>query len=69
MCGQSAVLVVTGSVEGTSTHVARRRLELRCQLAVGHSGAHYDPDHGERWDGTSIHPQTLLRHEDDTSDP
>jgi hypothetical protein len=64
-CGQRAVLVVTRAIEGTSTNVARRRVQLRCRLSEGHAGPHHDTEHDEHWEGRSGHPQTLLQHEDD----
>jgi hypothetical protein len=63
-CGERAILIITGEVEGTSTHVARRRTELRCKLPLGHVGAHHDPEHaGEHWDAAAGQVTTLLRHE------
>jgi hypothetical protein len=64
-CGQRAVLVVTRGVEGTSTAVARRRIELTCRLAPRHSGEHHDAVHGERWQAVPGQKTTLLRHEED----
>jgi hypothetical protein len=65
-CGERAILIITGEVEGTSTHVARRRTELRCGLPRGHMGAHRDPKHaGEHWDAVAGQVATLLRHEPD----
>ena len=64
-CGRRAVLVVTRVVEGTSTSVARRRVELTCQLESGHAGQHHDQQHGEKWDDRSSQVPTLLRHEED----
>ncbi len=64
-CGQRAVLMVTRVVEGTSTSVARRRVELTCGLASGHLGEHQDPAHGEHWAGKPGQTPTLLRHEED----
>lgn len=63
-CGERAILIVTGDFVGTSTHVARRRVELRCRLPGGHAGAHEDPEHGhERWDASTGQVPTILRHE------
>ena len=66
-CGRRAVLVVTRVVEGTSTSVARRRVELTCELERGHLGEHQDKTHGEKWGDRSSQIPTLLRHEDDES--
>jgi hypothetical protein len=64
-CGQTAVLIVTRRIEGTSTNVARRRVELVCGLSAGHAGPHHDAVNDERWDSEHGRRQTLLRHEDD----
>jgi hypothetical protein len=64
-CGQRAVLVITRTVDGTSTSVARSRVELSCQLPSGHTGAHVDTAHAERWEAKPGHMPTLLRHEDE----
>jgi hypothetical protein len=63
-CEERAILIITGDVEGTSTHVARRRVELRCRLPRGHVGAHHDPENdSERWDAVAGQVATLLRHD------
>lgn len=65
-CGQRAVLIVTRRIEGTSTNVARRRVELVCGLSAGHPGPHHDGVNDERWEAAPQgRRQTLLRHEDD----
>jgi hypothetical protein len=64
LCGHQAVLVITRTVEGTSTTVARSRTVLTCGLPQGHTGAHHDTKEDERWDGTPGARTTLLRHED-----
>lgn len=61
-CGERAILIVTGEVAGTSTHIARRRVELRCSLERGHPGAHRDASE-ETWDAAAGEVATLLRHE------
>lgn len=62
-CGQRAVLVVTREVEGTSTNVASRRVELACTEESGHPGMHRDADHGEAWEDAPGKVPTLLRQE------
>jgi hypothetical protein len=63
-CGERASLIITGDVDGTSTHLARERLELRCALPQGHPGSHHDPEKApERWDASPGQFATLLRHE------
>jgi hypothetical protein len=64
-CGHQALLVVTQNVEGTTTSVARKRVELRCSLPNKHDGPHHDESHGERWEGKRDQKQTILRHEDE----
>jgi hypothetical protein len=64
-CGHRAILVVTRTVEGTSTTVARRRVELTCSLPTGHPGPHRDARHPEEWDAHASQRPTLLRHEED----
>ncbi|HEX3595911.1 MAG TPA: hypothetical protein VHU80_12455 [Polyangiaceae bacterium] len=64
-CGQQAVLVVTRVVEGTSTSIVRRRVELCCGLGPGHAGEHHDAEHDERWEAKPGQRPTLLRHEED----
>ena len=62
-CGHRAVLVITRSVEGTSTNVVRERFELRCQLPSGHAGEHRDLGADEAWQGEPERLTTLLRDE------
>ncbi|MBN2191715.1 MAG: hypothetical protein JW751_02770 [Polyangiaceae bacterium] len=64
-CGQRAVLFITEKVEGTTTNVARERIELRCGKAEGHEGEHFDPERGESWLGTGDRVTTLFRDESD----
>ncbi|HLV20082.1 MAG TPA: hypothetical protein VKZ49_04340 [Polyangiaceae bacterium] len=58
------MLVITQSVEGTATNVARRRVELCCERPLGHAGAHRDERAGEEWDADSPEGRTILRHEE-----
>jgi hypothetical protein len=62
-CGHRAVLVITRSVEGTTTSVARERVELVCGLPSGHEGEHRDRDRMESWEGEAGRITTLLRDE------
>jgi len=48
-CDARAVLLVTRQIEGTSTHVARQRIELHCSLSPDHAGAHRDEAHAQEW--------------------
>jgi hypothetical protein len=65
LCGQKAVLIVTKQVPDTATNVARRRIDLTCNLPAGHPGLHQDTQHGEQWGASSGPVATLFRHEDD----
>ena len=64
-CGEVAVLSSTTSVAGTSTPVARERVELRCGLSAGHQGLHRDAEAGEEWAATPGQRPTILRDEND----
>lgn len=64
-CDHRAILVITRTVQGTSTSVARSRIELHCRLPTGHAGLHQDPSHRAEWEGGPGHHPTLLRHEDE----
>ncbi len=64
-CGSRAHLIVTLTPEGTTTNIVRRRVELTCGLAQGHAGPHRDTKDGEEWEGNTLRPPTLLRHEDE----
>lgn len=63
-CTHRAVLIVTQSVDGTATNVAKRRVELECAREQGHAGDHDDRAKGERWqdDGNTL--TTLFRHDE-----
>ena len=63
VCSAKAVLVITKEIEGTSTNVAKTRVELCCGLSSGHAGEHHDTDKDERWDGRPDQRRTLIRHE------
>jgi hypothetical protein len=65
VCGHEAVLIVTRSVRGTSTSVARSRTPLRCDLTAGHGGKHKDSRHDEEWPGKKGEHPTLLRHQEE----
>lgn len=59
-----ATLLITRSVTGTSTNIARERVVLRCSLQAGHSGPHHDSTKNEHWEATGDRPTTLLRQEE-----
>jgi len=64
-CDTRAVLLVTRQVEGTSTHVARQRIELWCSLEAGHTGPHRDTEHEQEWEVVSGRQSMVLRDEED----
>ena len=64
-CGSKAVLIVTATLEGTATNVARRRVELLCRLPEAHAGEHRETKEGEAWIGPSDEVPMILRHEDE----
>lgn len=64
-CNQHATLLITRTVTGTSTSVARLRLVLRCAQPLGHLGPHLDPEHEEKWEAEAGAHPTLLRQEED----
>jgi hypothetical protein len=48
-CDARAVLLVTRQIEGTSTNVARQRIELYCSLPPEHAGPHRDETQKQEW--------------------
>ena len=62
-CPHQAVLIETQEIEGTSSSLAKRRIELTCSLEVGHAGPHRDESHDEAWTDKGPPLTTLLRHE------
>ena len=65
-CASEATLVITQNVDGTSTNVVRKKMKLRCQLPIGHTGSHRDTEQGETWEGRDGEKPTVLRHEDES---
>jgi hypothetical protein len=62
VCGQTGVLIITMTFDGTTTNVARRRIDLHCNLEANHTGPHRDTEQGEEWESGKA---VLLRHEDE----
>ncbi|HEX3770366.1 MAG TPA: hypothetical protein VHV30_05860 [Polyangiaceae bacterium] len=62
-CDSRAILVLTGVFQGTSTTVAKRRIELRCGLSGGHPGEHVDAARNERWSDRPGERPTIVRME------
>jgi hypothetical protein len=61
-CGETAVLIITLTPAGTATNVARRRIEVGCDLASGHAGPHRNAENRVEWEpGKPL----ILRHEDE----
>ncbi len=63
-CGETAVLIVTLTPSGTATNVARRRIELACDLASGHPGPHRNAEYQVEWQSGK---PLILRHEDEVT--
>ena len=64
-CPHRATLIVTISVTGTASNVAKKRIDLECRLPKGHAGDHEDGAHGEKWRDDGHKRTTILRHETD----
>ncbi len=65
-CATEAVLLITTSLAGTSTNVARERVPLKCSLAAGHEGPHRDEGKKESWEPGR---QTVIRNDDEAKSP
>lgn len=65
-CPHRAVLIVTRTVEGTSTSVARERKNLSCAMEVNHPGTHRDLQYEEDWNDEGNPLTHILRHEEDS---
>jgi hypothetical protein len=62
-CPHHALLIETQEIEGTSSTIAKSRIELVCSLEAGHAGEHRDATHSESWADKGPPMTTLLRHE------
>lgn len=62
-CKARAVLIVTRSVDGTTTNVASRRVEMHCGKEQGHDGPHFDLTERQGWEGEPGKVATVLKHE------
>jgi hypothetical protein len=62
-CDARAVLLVTKQMEGTSTNVARQRVELHCSLIPGHDGPHRDESQAQEWLVVQGRPSMVFRDE------
>ncbi|HXS18137.1 MAG TPA: hypothetical protein VN764_13160 [Polyangiaceae bacterium] len=65
-CPHRAVLIVTTTVDGTSTSIARDRKTLNCSLPPLHDGPHHDSEFNESWVDTGSDVTHILRHDEDT---
>jgi hypothetical protein len=63
-CEERAVLMITRTVSGTSTHVAKQRIELVCKKEKGHDGLHRDPTHEREWKSEPGRVSTLLENDE-----
>ncbi len=64
-CDARAVLLVTRQMEGTSTNVARQRIELYCSLSPGHAGPHRDETQKQEWVVVKDRASLVVRDEDE----
>ncbi|HKO51614.1 MAG TPA: hypothetical protein VJV79_28085 [Polyangiaceae bacterium] len=64
-CDARAVLLVTRQMEGTSTNVARQRIELYCSLSPDHTGPHRDETHAQEWEVVKGRASMVVRDEDE----
>lgn len=55
---------MAGTVEGTSTSIARRRIPMACDKEAGHSGPHRNAEHDAEWEGKPGRVTTVLREYD-----
>ena len=62
-CKARAALIVTRSVDGTTTNVASRRAELHCGKEEGHTGPHFDLAERQGWEAEPGKVATVLKHE------
>ena len=67
-CKHQAILIVTRTVRGTASNIAKRRIDLHCQEAAGHSGEHYDPHEDRRWQDKGSEVTHILEHEEEPAD-
>ena len=64
-CDARAVLLVTRQIEGTSTNVARQRIELHCSLSADHEGPHRDEGHAQEWEVVKGRTSMVVRDENE----
>lgn len=64
-CRHRAVVIITRTVEGTSTTIARERRNLSCCLPADHEGPHQDSQYEQEWKDAGPILTHILRHEDE----
>jgi len=64
-CDARAVLLVTRQIEGTSTNVARQRIELHCSLSPDHEGPHRDESQAQEWEVVKGRTSMVVRDENE----
>ena len=64
-CDARAVLLVTRQMEGTSTNVARQRVQLYCSLLPDHAGPHRDETQKQEWVVVKGRASMVVRDEDE----
>jgi len=64
-CDARAVLLVTRQIEGTSTHVARQRIELHWSLGADHEGPAREQRHAQEWVVVKGRPSMVVLDEDE----
>jgi len=63
-CKHRALLIITRDVRGTTSSLAKKRIELRCDEPEGHEGPHRNAEHGETWTDRGNELTHILRAED-----
>ena len=64
-CPYRAIYLVTREMQGTSSNVAKERVELSCDQPEGHEGPHRNTRRGLTWDDNGKSVTTIVRHEDE----
>ncbi len=64
-CKHRALLIITRDVRGTTSNLAKKRIELQCGEPAGHDGPHRDSEHDETWTDRGSDLTHVLRPEDE----
>jgi hypothetical protein len=62
-CKHRAIIIVTGDVPGTSSSIAKHRVELGCELEAAHDGPHRSDEHDESWEDRGGPLTHIIRHD------